>query len=85
MSIILESINLSIQRSVKVGEYQYNKVELGAVVNVKDEPPKYVIDKLYNYLDPQVDRLLKEELNAVSRNKQTIADEMEEDILISFD
>jgi len=76
MSIVPKSIGLSIQRSVKVGEYQYNKIDLEMTVDVKDERPKDIIDKLYAYIDAQVDRLLKAELAKVDRDRQTMADKI---------
>ena len=84
MSIIPKHVGLSIQRSVKVGEYQYNKVNLEMVVNVEDEQPTSVINKLYNYIDVQVDRLLKIELAKVDSNKQAIVEKMEEDDGLPF-
>ena len=79
MSIIPKNISLSIQRSVKVKKYMYNKVELGMVVEIQNEQPKATINKLYIYLNAEVDRLLGIELNKAGCNRQIIADKMEED------
>ena len=79
MSVIPKSIGLSIQRSVKVGEYQYNKIDLEMTVDVKDERPRDIINKLYVYLNAEVDRLLGIELNKAGCNRQIVADIVEKD------
>ena len=79
---------MSIQRSVKVEEYKYNKIELGMVVDVEGKHPKHVIEKLYTYLDAQVARLLKVEVAKADRDRQTIADMITEgknDTLFNFE
>lgn len=78
MPIVPESVSLSIQRSVKIEEYKYNKIELGMTIKTHDENPKEVIKRLYNYLNPQVDTLLKAELDKAKHAKQVIADVMED-------
>ena len=79
MSVVPENISVHIERSIKVGEYKYNKVDLGIVVSIKDEQPGDIINKLYNYLDPHVDRLLEAELAKVDSNKQAVADMISEE------
>jgi len=79
MSVIPEHIYLSVQRPIKIGEYKYPKIELGMIVKVKDEQPNSVINKLYGYLDTQVDRLLEAELAKAGCNRQIVADIMEKD------
>ena len=74
MNVIPKNLSLSIQRSVKVEEYKYNKIELGMVVDVEGQPPKVVIEKLYSYLDTQVNRLLKVEVAKAYRDTMTIAE-----------
>ena len=74
MSVIPKSIQLSIQRSVKVEEYKYNKIELGIAVSLEGQSPKEVIEKLYTYLDAQVTRLLKVEVAKADRDKQSLVD-----------
>ena len=78
MSIILKNVSLHIERSVKVGDFKYNKVELGMAADVKDEQPKVIIDKLYDYIDLQVDRLLEADLAKVDSNRRAVADTMKE-------
>lgn len=80
MSVVPENISLHIERSIKVGEYKYNKVDLGMVVSIEDEQPRDIIDTLYKYLDRHVDRLLRAELAKVDSNKQAVADMMKKDI-----
>jgi len=79
MSVLSERISLSIQRSVKVGEYQYNKIELEMTVEILNEGPKEVIKRLYTYIGNQVDELLKAELTKVDSNKRAVAKMMEKD------
>ncbi len=74
MTVIPKNISLSIQRSIKVEEYKYNKIELGMVVDVQGKSPKEVIEKLYSYIDAQVNRLLKVEVAKAYRDTMTIAD-----------
>jgi len=76
MSITPEHIYLSIQRPIKTAEYMYPKIELGMIVKIKDEQPGDVIDKLYTYLDAQVDSLLEVELAKVGRDRQVVADKI---------
>ena len=79
MSVIPEHISLHIQRAIKVGEFKYDKVELGMVVSIRDEQPNVIINKLYKYLDVQVDRLLKAELAKLDSNRQAVADMLNAD------
>ncbi len=74
MSEVQKTISLSIQRSIKIAEYQYNKVELGMMINIEHEQSINIIGKLYRYIDTQVYRLLKVELAKATRDKQAVAD-----------
>ena len=88
MSIVPEHIYLSIQRPIKIGEYKYPKIELGMIVKIQDVQPNVVFNKLYKYLDAQVDRLLEAELAKVGCNRQTVADKMienDDDIPFCFE
>lgn len=76
MSVVPKNISLSIQRSIKVDEYKYNKIELRMGVDIHDEKPEVIINSLHAYIDAQVDRLLTLESAIVKCNKQTIADDI---------
>ena len=84
MSVVPDHISLHIHRAIKVGEFKYNKIELGMTLSIEDEQPGDIINKLYNYLDAHVDRLLKSELAKIDSNKQAVANMMTRDDDIPF-
>lgn len=69
---------VSIQRSVKVAEFQYHKVELGVQFDVepKDSGLNTLINMARDYISDKVDVLLKEELDKRDRELKKIASQI---------
>lgn len=67
------NIYLSIQRSVKIEDFRYNKIELG--MNVEIEPGGTALkttEYMYEYLNKMLNRLLNVEVASDSKNTKTL-------------